>query len=339
MSKGPKWLGNALKWLLAGGLLFALIKSGKLSVNDVRTFLSNPLYAGEAVLLCFSALCIVFFRWKVLLQSQGIRLPYGNVFQLGMLGQFFSSVIPGTVGGDLVKAVYIARRFPEHKVRVISTIVMDRFLGLTAMILLSATAFQLGSHRLNELQTPGISLIWVLGNVLTVVGVCLVLAFVLFPIFGKKLPEKFPARLQKRLPMGGGLASIYEAGKAYQSKTRYIWAALGISCISQMVNVAILFVISKAVFGPFPWGQIDAPLFILGSLIGMAAMSLPVAPMGLGVGQVAFAGIFAAIGAPSSSFGAAIVTGLQFVTLAVNLCGSVFFATYRHEVEASREMA
>ena len=327
-----------LKWLFAGGLLYLLLKSGRLSLKDIQVFLQNLTSAAAAVLFCLSALCIIFFRWKMLLKSQGIHLAYGRVFQLGMLGQFFSSVIPGTVGGDLVKAVYIARRFPEHKVRVVSTIVMDRFVGLAAMIILAASAFQLGAQRLATLTTPGVSLIWVLGGALTVAAITLVLVLGLLPFLGNRLPEKLPERWVARLPMGNAFASLYEAGKAYQSKTRFIWIAIGISFFSQMANVGILFVAAQAMFGPFPWGNLDGSLFVLGSLVGVAAMSLPIAPMGLGVGQVAFAGIFLALGAPSDSFGASIVTGLQFVTLSVNLLGSIFFATYRHEVEASREL-
>jgi hypothetical protein len=64
-------------------------------------------------------------------------------------------------------------------------------------------------------------------------------------------------------------------------------------------------------------------------------MSLPIAPLGLGVGQVAFSVLFTAMGAPSAAFGAAIVTGVQIVNVALNLVGVFFFVTYKNEVAQS----
>ncbi len=46
----------------------------------------------------------------------------------------------------------------------------------------------------------------------------------------------------------------------------------------------------------------------------------------------------AALFAPSLAFVATIVTIMQAVNLTVNLCGSVFFATYRHAVHEGIEI-
>jgi hypothetical protein len=61
-------------------------------------------------------------------------------------------------------------------------------------------------------------------------------------------------------------------------------------------------------------------------------MAIPVAPMGLGVGQVAFGSVFSVMGAPSVQFGAALVTGVQLWMLTGNLCGVFFFLNKKSSV-------
>ena len=96
-----------------------------------------------------------------------------------------------------------------------------------------------------------------------------------------------------------------------------------------------MFVVTYAVHGPQPWGDLGGLSLVVSSIMGLCAMAIPVAPMGLGVGQLAFGRIFYAFGAPTANFGIPIVTGFQVIMLLLNLSGSVFFATYKHEVHES----
>lgn len=335
MSKSRARAIEFVKWIFAGSILFVLIRSGKLSLTDVQSFLKDPTAGLSCVVLVGLMLSLAFLRWHTLLKSQRIELPYVKVFQLGMLGQFFSTVIPGTVGGDLVKAVYIARRFPQHKVKTVSTILMDRVIGLSGMIVMAGVSFLLGRTHLHEVSNPSVKYVEWMGWVLVTLAGVILAGLALLPRLGALFPEDFSRSVFARLPGSGKLVSAYAAARAYQCETLALWKALGLSLVMQTFNVTALFLVARAIFGAYPWGQIDAPLFILGSLLGMAAQAVPIAPMGLGVGQVAFAAIFQILGAPSESFGASIVTGLQVVTLAMNLTGALFFATYKHEAQAA----
>ena len=54
---------------------------------------------------------------KLLLAAQEISLPFRDAFSLTMIGGLFSTVMPSTVGGDVVKGYYVARRASVPTVR------------------------------------------------------------------------------------------------------------------------------------------------------------------------------------------------------------------------------
>ncbi len=318
----------SLKWVFAAGILFLLIRSGKLSYKDIEVFLSHPQAALGALALVASVFLLAFFRWRYLLLSQGINVSYAVALRLGMLGQFFSAIIPGTVGGDLVKAVYVARRFPEQKIKTVTTIFLDRFMGLFGMLVLGGTAFIVGRSNLAHTATSGVieSLCWLLAAAAT--GIVLTLA--LFPIIGRYLPAELPKIFQK-LPAREFFSTLYRVALAYRHRVGVLWFALLLSMFIHVLNVSALYLIANTIFGPAPWGAVNAPIFVVSSVLGLCAMAIPVAPLGLGIGQLAFAGIFTAVGGPAGNFGVAIITSFQIVNLTLNLSGSIFFATYKHE--------
>ena len=52
-----------------------------------------------------------------------------------MIGQFFSTFGVGTTGGDVVKIFYVARAVPQRKAAVAFTVIVDRVIGLVALLL------------------------------------------------------------------------------------------------------------------------------------------------------------------------------------------------------------
>ena len=60
-------------------------------------------------------------------------------FVLGSIGMVFNLVIPGAVGGDLIKAAYLVR-MQIKKTQAIASMVIDRILGLLALFILAAVA-------------------------------------------------------------------------------------------------------------------------------------------------------------------------------------------------------
>ena len=80
----------------------------------------------------------VIVRWWLLLDRAGQRIPPTEALRLHFIGGFFNSALPGLTGGDLVKAVYVARHAKEGRIRAFLSVYVDRIVGLLALGLLSA---------------------------------------------------------------------------------------------------------------------------------------------------------------------------------------------------------
>ena len=60
-------------------------------------------------------------------------------FLLGFIGNVFNLVIPGAVGGDLIKAAYLVR-MDINRTQAVASMVIDRILGLLGLFLLAGVA-------------------------------------------------------------------------------------------------------------------------------------------------------------------------------------------------------
>jgi uncharacterized protein (TIRG00374 family) len=323
-----RYLLEGLKWFVAIGLIVVLVKSGRLSFSDIKGLVEHPNLFAICFGLTYLMLLGGFFRWKVLVSALGVRITFWESIKLGMVGQFFSAVIPGTISGDFVKAVFVARRYPDRRMLTVSSVLLDRILGLSALIWVGAVGFLAGLPMLRTLAHPMAPLLRSLGWGLVVVSVLIVLGLAFFSrirtLFLRVQPERF-----RKWKLMRSLNTILDG---YAADPSILWKMTLFSVIFHASNVFILYQIASAAFGPGPWGTVSVPVFAMVTVMGLCAMSLPIAPMGLGVGQLAFATMFSVGGAPSDSFGASIITAMQILNLLVNLTGGLFYLTYRHQV-------
>ncbi len=71
-----------------------------------------------------------------MLGIQDVRLSLWNSVKLTFVGNFFNFALPGTTGGDLIKAYYLTR-FTHRKTEAVTTIFLDRIIGLLGLVLLA----------------------------------------------------------------------------------------------------------------------------------------------------------------------------------------------------------
>lgn len=136
-----------------------------------------------ATLLVFAPVTFIqSLRFLLVLRAQDIHLAYGESVKLCFAGNFLNFCTPlGSTGGDVFKAYHVARHTP-HKTEAVTTILLDRIIGLAVLLLLVGTTMVLGA-RSPLLRTAGWSL------VASVLGAgLLALAFVSERIRSRLLP-------------------------------------------------------------------------------------------------------------------------------------------------------
>ena len=62
-----------------------------------------------AFVIYVTALMATFVRWFTLVRAVGLKFRVVDAIRLGFIGNIFNLVIPGAVGGDVIKAVFLAR--------------------------------------------------------------------------------------------------------------------------------------------------------------------------------------------------------------------------------------
>jgi len=282
-----------VKLLVAGLLLGWLIRAGNLDFRALRIFVDRPiLLALDVGVFGFGALVCVA-RFRALLGIAGVKVGFGPLFRLQMTAFFFNVVIPGNIGGDLLKALYVARdEPPEKRTTILVLAFVERLLGLAALVLLGALVVLVRSGTLftDPLLRPLAATVAILG-VLTLAGG--IGAIVLVRVAGARL-DAFttgPTKLSKLLNQLVAALRIISAGP------KNIAVALFLSMLYHAVSVVFFALLTRAIL------QTDVPFTNIATVfpLGLLSLLLPISPSGLGVGHVAFARLFSAIGLASGA--------------------------------------
>lgn len=138
MSKATQTLSTLLKLGIAIAVLALIFK--KMDMQQLQVTLRAT--AGEwpwllgGFLLCLPPIFLCMARWKMILDEQEMKLGWRRVNSIFFIGLFFNSFMIGPTGGDLVKAYYTARETNHKKTEAVSTIFIDRVIGLFVLALL-----------------------------------------------------------------------------------------------------------------------------------------------------------------------------------------------------------
>lgn len=140
-------LGTTIKFALSAGLVTFLVY--KLWSGDPTAF-EQVIHGPKrwdllvlAWLCCTAAVAVTFVRWHLLVRALGIPFRMKDAFRLGLLGFFWNFFSLGTVGGDVFKAFFIAREQHGRRAEAVASVIVDRIVGLYALLLVASGAILL----------------------------------------------------------------------------------------------------------------------------------------------------------------------------------------------------
>lgn len=312
---------NALKLTIAGGLIYWLVSSGKLEMRLLGELLHHPLSVAFAFALAVLNFLLISVRWRKILKARSnVYLPLFGLLKVTWIGQFFSTVLPGSVSGDLVKLLYVQDLNPAFTKRFIfASILIDRVMGLSGLILLvGISSLLFGPHILET--APAMKPL--LTTNLILAGLVVVSLSLFF--FQHKLIRSVLVRLQGAfLPnVWEKIIGLWDDLTAIKSK---IVKAVGISIVVQILAVLLFWVLVQ----PFVAGKMDFIQALAFIPLGLMTLALPVAPSGLGVGHAIFQKLFQLAGIEN---GASLFNLYFFLTVAVNVFGVIPYLLNRKNV-------
>ena len=168
-------------------------------------------------------------RWQVLLKVQGIGLSLPRLSGLFLIGMFYNQFLPGGTGGDIIKS-YLLLKETDRKAGALLAVVFDRFIGLVALVAITATLVSLRFDLLSQTYETR-RYLWLLLVLLSTSIASLLASFLIsgFNLF-HLLPHKFPGR-----------EKLIEIAAAYHLYARHWVATLiafGASLIAHLATFA-----------------------------------------------------------------------------------------------------
>lgn len=259
------------------------------------------------------------FRWYLLAKAQGLDIELRQSVHIGLIGYFASIFVPSGLGLDGSRAVYALRRCPGQTVKIVSTLVMDRLIGLTSMISLGAVfGGLLLLQKFDSLLALFVSCLWV--TLAGLIGLTLV-------ILSERFASLFsPLRKRWRI-----FDRVHEALVSYRDHKSKLLEGLvltipGHVCI--MAGTYFAFVAMNLVVPPMS-------VFGLTPIVNLSVI-VPLTPMGLGVSEWVASTLYARyqyIG------GADVNMALRLVTLVLMvMCGvATLFPVFDREAKPAEK--
>lgn len=328
MSEKTKSILNSLfKFLLAGALIGWLVGTGKLDLNSASAIFRDPFYFAVGFLLLGANLWLASERWRVLATPQNVPAGPFEVFRLTLIGVFFNYAMPGGVGGDVIKAYYFGKDHPQAKAAAITSVILDRVLGLYAMIGMALVAMLVDFKHV--MTIPMLQSLFVL---LLVLAFGFSLAFL--SLFSRRIKSQgWMEKILQKLPFSAKFMKLYLTAHQFGLLRGRVLIVLGLSVVAQSFSILFLFVAGYAA------GFTDVSLmtFFLVAPLGYMATAIPISPAGLGVGQAAFFLLFNLYLGRESGLGSVVITSQQVMTLLFGLLGAFYYVRRRSRPGAEKE--
>jgi hypothetical protein len=303
---------NLAKVGVAGGLIAWLIHSGELDLSQLLRIVTQPSLAIAMIAYWSLGPCLMgSFRWLLFLRGAHYTVSWPDALRLQLIGFFFNSAMPGAVGGDLVKVVYVIRNNRDRgKTPAMMSVLLDRIVGLGGLFTVGLIMSLLSLDRILASTTLQSML------VLLVALNAAIALFFLAALWHYRGDDPFARLLSRPVPGLALVGKLYEAVRIYRYQRHYILLCFGLSVLIQFAALTLFYFIAVSLLADQTVYFTDiATIFPFGALTA----ALPIAPGGLGVGHVAFDRLFAMIGL---SDGANVFNLFVLSQLALNLLGA-----------------
>jgi uncharacterized protein (TIRG00374 family) len=236
-----------------------------------------------SVLLVGITILLGVMRWRMVLEVQGLHLPFVRALEISLVAQCFNSFLLGSTGGDLMKAYYAARETHHKKTEAVTTVFVDRLIGLWSMLFFAALMMLpnwplLARHEL--LAATSVLILAMLGGCSAVLTIA----------FWGGISRRWPAAREwlRKMPKGELLERSLDSCRQFGTHRGFLINASLISLALNVVCVLQAMVLARGL-------HLDiAPLalFVIVPII-ICISALPITPSGLGIRENLFVGMLA----------------------------------------------
>ena len=241
---------------------------------------SDPRYLAGALFVFIASGVLGACQWGILLRFHGIHPGFLGTVSRYFTGLFFNYILPGFVGGDVVR-VYQASQVSGRTTQAFSSTLADRVIGLLVLVLFSLGAFLLmGRSTADETFPVAVVMFLMLAGFIMLFRVRPAGRFI-DRVFGRFLPQGFREKT----------AAVYGEMHELTRSPSTLVLVLGTSLVIQLTRIGVHYLCGRAV--GIESGFLSFALFV--PLMEIVA-SLPVSIGGVGVRETVGVTLFSTIG-------------------------------------------
>jgi uncharacterized protein (TIRG00374 family) len=282
-----------------------------------------------AVALMGGVIVCGVLRWQWILRVQGLELTFWRACSISFIGMFFNAFMLGATGGDVMKALYIARETHHKKAEAVASVIVDRIIGLLVLFVIALVMMLIFWRRVFDdprLHTFAVfTLLVVLGTVgVTVIG------------FWKGFADKLPGlrRNLERLPKYDTFRRMVDAYRVYATHPAVLLRTALITVGVHVCSMLSIVCIGRGL-GITQAGLVDYFLYL--PIINSIA-AVPISISGFGVREGMYVTMFDRIGVPGAAALAMSLLGYLAV-LIWSVVGAGFYLTHRKDIPSTETMA
>jgi glycosyltransferase 2 family protein len=267
-----KVIFELVKILISVVLIYIIFKN-----MDIRAFLNhlksiNLLLYLIAIVFGFIGYFFSAVRWFIFIRAYKLNVSFFEANKYVFVGLFLGLILPSGAGVDLVRFFYAQRNNLDRRAEVLSSIFVDRFVGVIALVCLALLGVYFGVEKIREVAKE---LIWIM---LLLIGFFI---FMLTPLFEKIILSLFGN--VKRFRIGERIQKLLNSFSLYKENKIVVISSFFISIIMQFFFGASAFFISKAL--GFNLNLVE--IILITSAINFITM-LPISFSGIGIREGGF---------------------------------------------------
>ncbi|MFN7138603.1 MAG: lysylphosphatidylglycerol synthase transmembrane domain-containing protein [Limisphaerales bacterium] len=237
-----------------------------------------------SILLVGLTVLIGVVRWRMVMEVQGLHLSFVRTTEISFVAHFFNSFLLGSTGGDLMKAFYAARETHHLKTEAVTTVFVDRLIGLWSMLFFATIMMLPNLELLAKYDRFRAAAFLILGMFVGCSGL-LILAF--WGGVSKMWPTA--RHYMRKIPKAELLERSLDACRQFGPHKSFLWKSFVLSMALNAIVVLQVIALSKGL------GLALSPtaLFMIVPII-ICISALPITPSGLGVRENLFVLMLAA---------------------------------------------
>ena len=151
MSLLRRW-STPLRWTVTLGALGLIASRVDWPRLGAQVALADVRWVTLSALLSVGVIFLMAVRWQCVLRACDLDVPLRAATAVTFIGQFFNGFLPGSTGGDVVKAWYASQWAPDRRVAPAVSIFYDRLLAMITLFVVTAVTLGIQAMERADLR-------------------------------------------------------------------------------------------------------------------------------------------------------------------------------------------